>query len=71
MLKLIKNQISFKWYIFVHWFFMWNQDDDGDVTLSIANLIHFTKYKEHTIVRYGWKQYKPAEKYQGYKEREA
>ena len=50
-------------YKFIHWFFQWNLDDDGDITFTVANIVHFTKYKEHTVVRFGRKNYEAAPKY--------
>lgn len=51
-------------YIFWHWFFSWNQDEEGDLTFSIARMIHFTKYKEHTTVHFfNSKKFTPAPKY--------
>lgn len=50
-------------YKFRHWFFKWNQDDEGDIVFSIAGLVHFLKYKEHTHVYWGKKNYKEAPKW--------
>jgi len=50
-------------YKFWHWFFQWNQDDDSDITFSVAGVVHFTKYKEHTVIRFGRKNYERAPKY--------
>ncbi len=33
--------------------FRWNLDDDGDIVFSVANLVHFTKYKNSTLVEFG------------------
>lgn len=48
----MKN-ITYKFYQFKHWFFMWQLDDDNDITLTVCRFIHLTKYKEHTIIRFG------------------
>ena len=50
-------------YKFRHWFFSWNQDEEGDIVFSVAKVIHFTKYKEHTIVKFGKMDYQAAPKY--------
>lgn len=50
-------------YRFKHWLFSWNQDEEGDIVFSIAKTIHFIKYKEHTIIRFGKYDYKEAPKY--------
>lgn len=42
--------------------FNWNQDEDGDITLSVCNIVHFTKYKEMTLIRWGKKSYEQAPK---------
>lgn len=59
----LKAKLSLNIYKFKHWFFSWNVDDEGDITFSIAKVIHLTKYKEHTIIRYGKLNYQPAAKY--------
>lgn len=50
-------------YKFKHWFFSWGVDDEGDVVFSIAKILHFVKYKEHTQVYFGKMDYDPAPKY--------
>ena len=50
-------------YLFKHWFFKWNVDEDGDIVFSIANILHFLKYKEHTLVYFGKKKLTEAPKY--------
>jgi len=52
-----------KKYQFSHWFFRWNQDEEGDLVFSVMNIIHFVKYKEHTIIHFGRKKYDRAPKY--------
>lgn len=52
-----------KRYQFKHWFFRWNVDDDGDIVLSVASILHFIKYKEHTLVKFGRLNYAEARKY--------
>jgi hypothetical protein len=44
--------------------FKWNVDDDGDLTLTFVGIIHVTYYKWHdtAILRFGRKNYQPAEK---------
>jgi hypothetical protein len=57
-LKLVKS------YKFRHWLFAWNVDSEGDIVFSVANVLHFVKYKEHTIVKWGKQQgYSQAAKY--------
>lgn len=36
-------------------FFRWNLDMDGDLTFTVAGVLHFTKYKHSTIIRFGTK----------------
>lgn len=50
-------------YLFRHWLFSWNQDEDGDIAFSIAKRVHFIKYKEHTLVKFGKMNYVRAPKY--------
>lgn len=50
-------------YKFHHWLFQWKIDDEGDITLSVAGLFHLTKYKEHTIIRFGKMHYANAPQY--------
>lgn len=52
-----------KSYLFRHWLFQWKQDEDGDIVFSIANRLHFIKYKEHTVVKFGKFDYQNAPKY--------
>ncbi len=33
--------------------FRWNQDRDGDIVFSVAKRVHFTKYDNSTLVRFG------------------
>lgn len=33
--------------------FKWNLDVDGDITLSVCNVLHITKYKEGSVVCWG------------------
>lgn len=64
MLK-IKLQAFYmhKSYLFRHWLFSWKQDEEGDIVFSVANSVHFIKYKEHTIVKFGKMNYAKAPKY--------
>lgn len=48
-----------------HWLFSWNVDEEGDIVFSVAKCIHFIKYKEHTIVKWGKRGYAEAPKYVG------
>lgn len=64
MLK-IKSAYYLNRYKFRHWFFKWNQDEEGDIVFSVAGVIHFVKYKEHTIVKFGKFGYTEAPKYVG------
>lgn len=50
-------------YKFRHWFFQWNMDKEGDIVLSVAGVVHFLKYKEHTIVKWGKQDFVKAPKY--------
>lgn len=50
-------------YKFKHWFFKWNVDEEKDLVFSVCNVIHFIKYKEHTVIKFGRKQYESAPKY--------
>lgn len=43
--------------------FAWNLDEERDLTFSVCKVIHFIKYKEGTIVKFGKKEYLPAPKY--------
>ena len=49
-------------YRFAHWFFQWTLDHDNDVTFTVAGVLNFTKYKEHTVVRLAC-DYRPAPKW--------
>ena len=64
MLK-IKLQAFYltKAYAFRHWLFAWNVDTEGDIIFSVAGMLHFTKYKEHTIVKFGRGNFVRAAKY--------
>lgn len=64
MLKLkIQAAYLMNVYKFKHFVFSWNQDEEGDIVFSLCKLVHFIKYKEHTIVKFGNKGYQPAPKY--------
>lgn len=39
-------------YRFWHWLFQWRSDEDCDLTFVVAGVIGFTKYKEHTVIRW-------------------
>lgn len=68
MKYLLQNPYGFfllKKYQFSHWFFKWNQDEEGDIVFSVMNIVHFIKYKEHTNVLWGRKNYSCAPKYVG------
>lgn len=52
-----------KAYMFRHWLFQWKQDEEGDIVFSVANRLHFLKYKEHTIIMFGKKEFQIAPKY--------
>lgn len=45
-------------YNFKHWLFRWTVDDENAITFTVAGVINFTKYKEHTIIKIGsgWKR---------------
>ncbi len=62
-----KMKIKAAWmmncYKFRHVVFSWNQDEEGDIVFSVAKVIHFIKYKEHTIVKFGKQGYEQAAKY--------
>ena len=43
-------------YKFMHWLFQWNaepEEQGGSIVFTIAGILHFVKYKEHTIVYWG------------------
>lgn len=50
-------------YKFKHWMFSWHVDAENDIVFSVAKRIHFVKYKEHTIVQFGKREYAVAPKY--------
>lgn len=50
-------------YKFKHWLFSWNQDEGGDIVFTVVKILHFIKYKEHTIIKFGKMNYQPAPKY--------
>jgi hypothetical protein len=43
---------------------VWTLDNDGDLTLSVCNLLHITFYKwnDSSVVRFGRRDYRPAPK---------
>jgi len=59
----VQMACSTKTYKFRHWLFSWKDDGDRGLVFSIAQVIHFVKYKEHTIVELGKKDYDAAPKY--------
>lgn len=60
------------WYRFRHSFFRWKSDADGDLTFRLAWILHFTKYKEHTVVRLRHPSaMQDAHKWQGYSDPES
>jgi hypothetical protein len=52
-------------YRLEHWFFQWRVDDEGDITFTLAGILNFIKYKEHTIIGFCRGIYYPAPKYFG------
>jgi hypothetical protein len=50
-------------YHLKHDAFKWNQDSEGDITFRLFWVFHFTKYKEHTIIKVGRIHMEPAHKY--------
>lgn len=50
-------------YRFRHWLFAWKIDDEGDLVFSVGKVLHFIKYKEHTIVKFGKQSYVDAPKH--------
>lgn len=57
---------NYSWYAFIHWVFRWNaetEQEGGSIVFTLFNFIHFLKYKEHTIIKFGKDRYKPARKY--------
>lgn len=52
-------------YKFKHFMFKWNKDADGDIVFSVFGILHFIKYKEHTVIKFGIKNYEQAPKYIG------
>lgn len=61
--KSINNNLQIKRYHVVHSMFKWTKDEEGDITFRLFWLLNFTKYKEHTIIKFGWLNYEPASKY--------
>lgn len=51
-------------YRFKHWLFRWCADEECDVTFVVAGIVGFTKYKEHTVIRW-LPKLPPAHKWQG------
>lgn len=52
----LRAQAFLKSYKFRHWAFRWNceaQEDGASIVFSVFNCIHFLKYKEHTLIKYG------------------
>ncbi len=61
---MLKSRYIILKYRFIHWLFQWNQDEEGALVFTIAGILHFLKYKEHTIIRLGGSNvYRPAPKY--------
>lgn len=45
-----------KSYKFKHWAFRWNceaEQDGSSIVFTLFNRIHFLKYKEHTLIKFG------------------
>lgn len=59
----LKAYLMMSKYKFHHWVFKWNQDEDGAIVFSVVGAFHFIKYKEHTIFKFGKKNYDGAAKY--------
>jgi hypothetical protein len=54
----VKRMKVMAWYRmtilhFWYWVFKWQLDADNDLVFSICNLIHFIKYKQSTLVKFG------------------
>jgi hypothetical protein len=58
----IPHMFRFLSYKLRHWLFRWTVDGENAITLTVLNRLNFTKYKEHTIVRWG-RNWKRAPKY--------
>lgn len=44
----------FSMYRFWHWLYRWNVCvQDGSIVFTVAGVLHFLKYKEHTIIYWG------------------
>lgn len=64
LLKLkLQSSYMLKMYKLRHFLFSWKQDEEGDIVFSVASILHFIKYKEHTIVKFGKMGYEAAPKY--------
>ena len=64
-MSVFKIKAAYHWqsYKLRHWLFSWKQDEEGDIVFSVVNRLHFVKYKEHTIVKFGKMNYSNAPKY--------
>ena len=43
-------------YKFRHWAFQWNceaAEDGSSIVFTLFNCVHFLKYKEHTLIKFG------------------
>ena len=62
-LFMAKAACALALYRFRHWVFQWKVDNEGDITLTICQVLNMTKYKEHTVIRWGNKNYADAPKW--------
>lgn len=45
---------SSAFYRLRHWLFQWNYcEQDNSIVFTVCGVLHFLKYKEHTIVYFG------------------
>ena len=52
----LRAYVFLKSYKFKHWAFRWNceaEQDGSSIVFTLFNHIHFLKYKEHTLVKFG------------------
>lgn len=62
MWEIIKRHLKVRsWYYtsyhFKHWLFRWDAEADhpyeGSICFTVCNILHFVKYKEHTLIIWG------------------
>lgn len=62
-LFMAKAAYALAMYRFRHWALQWKVDGEGDITLTVCQVLNLTKYKEHTTIKWGNMNYADAPKY--------